>query len=177
MRGFVIVLALATLYSSQALAQTPILKSLPSEVQQRIEGIRESCPSTEHVTKGDEGLQFFTVAGAQAVLVDELSFCGGGVECMHGVNCATGYTHDVAMYIRQGGTWRKLFSVAATEPIFLSVEPDSENPRFRALVLSVHAGWDWGCLVRNKDDPTAWKHEKCDFVVKWDGSKFVHKPL
>ena len=94
MRGFVIVLALATLYSSQALAQTPILKSLPSEVQQRIEGIRESCPSTEHVTKGDEGLQFFTVAGAQAVLVDELSFCGGGVECMHGVNCATGYTQQ-----------------------------------------------------------------------------------
>ena len=175
MKRFATAFALAMLIFSRAPAQAPILKSLPSDVQQRIEGIRELCPSTERVTKGDEGLQFFTVSGAQAVLVDELDFCGGG--CMHGINCATGYTHDVAIYIRQGGTWRKLFSVAATEPIFLSIEPDSENPRFRALVLSVHAGWDWGCPVRNKDDPTAWKHEKCDFLVKWDGSRFVHKPL
>jgi hypothetical protein len=33
------------------------------------------------------------------------------------------------------------------------------------------------CPVRNKNDPTAWKREKCDFVVKWDGTKFVWKPL
>jgi len=26
-------------------------------------------------------------------------------------------------------------------------------------------------------DPTAWKKEKCDFVVKWDGTKFAQKPL
>jgi hypothetical protein len=125
-------------------------------------------------TSGDEGLATFTVSGAQAVVVDELKFCGGG-QCTHGVNCATGYTHSVAIYVRYGNVWRKSFSVDATEPIFLSIEPYADN--FRALVLSVHAGWDLGCPVRNKNDLTAWKREKCDFVVKWDGTKFTHKPL
>ena len=80
MKRFATAFALAMLISSRAPAQAPILKSLPSDVQQRIEGIRESCPSTERVTKGDEGLQFFTVSGAQAVKVFsqtlEQSFAG-----------------------------------------------------------------------------------------------------
>ena len=71
---------------------------------------------------------------------------------MNSVNCATGYTHDVAIYVRQGNVWRKSFSVAATEPIFLSVEP--YGTKFRALVLSVHAGWDLGCPVRGKSGGT-----------------------
>jgi hypothetical protein len=127
------------------------------------------------VTAGDEGLITFTVSGAEAVLVDELSFCGSGFECMRGVNCATGFTHSVDIYVRYGEAWRKSFSVNATEPVFLSVEPYSNT--FRALVLSVHAGWDLDCPVRNKNDLTAWKREKCDFVVKWNGTKFTHKPL
>jgi tetratricopeptide (TPR) repeat protein len=159
-----------------ATTEAPILRSLPSDVQRQIEEVRQSCPpSDEYVTKGDEGLRTFTVSGAQAVLVDELNFCGWGLRCLHGVNCATGFTHSVAIYVRYGKAWRKSFSVDATEHIFLSIEPYSDT--FRALVLSVHAGWDLGCPVRNKNDPTAWKREKCDFVVKWDGSRFVHKPL
>jgi hypothetical protein len=117
-------------------------------------------------------LQTFTVSGAQAVLVDQLNFCGGGLTCVHGVNCATGYTHQVEIYVRRGNAWTKSFSIQATEPIFLSVER-SEKSKFRALVLSVGGGDDiLGCPIRNKNDPIAWKHEKCDFVVKWDGTKF-----
>jgi tetratricopeptide (TPR) repeat protein len=93
-----------------------LLRSLPSDVQKEIKGIRQSCrelgPATSdytppRVTEGDEGLITFTVSGAQAVLIDELNFCGGGGECIHGVNCATGFTHNVAIYIRTGaGTLR-----------------------------------------------------------------------
>jgi hypothetical protein len=168
---------IATLPVPTAETPSPVLRSLPPAVQKEIEQVRESCPLDEKNTSGDEGLQTFTVSGAQAVLVDTLNFCGEGRRCLHSVNCATGYTHSVAIYVRYGNVWRKSFSVDATEPIFLSVEPYAENPKFRALVLSVHAGWDLGCPVRNKNDGTAWKREKCDFVVKWDGTKFTYKPL
>jgi len=104
---------------------------------------------SEKNTSGDAGLQTFTVSGAQAVLVDSLNFCGGQQTCFHGINCATGYTHSVTIDIRRGNAWKKSFSVDATEPVFLSVEPYVENPKFRALVLSVHAG-DLGCPVRDK---------------------------
>jgi hypothetical protein len=186
MKRFIIALGLATLFTSHAIAETAILRSLPSDVQKEIEGLRQSCrelgPATSDytppiVTEGDGGLIKFTVSGAQAVLVDELRFCGGGWECIHGTNCATGFSHDVAIYVRYGNAWKKSFSALATEFIFLSVEPYTEPSKFRALVLSVHAGWDLGCPVRNKNDPTAWKREKCDLVVKWDGTKFVHNLL
>jgi hypothetical protein len=184
LKTVIIALGLATFVNSHAMAEAPILRSLPPDAQKEIERVRQSCrelgPATSDysppgVTEGDEGLITFTVSGAQAVLVDELKFCGSGVECMHGVNCATGFTHSVALYVHYGNVWRKSFFVDATEPIFLSIEPYSNT--FRALVLSVHAGWDLGCPVRNKNDPTAWKREKCDFVVKWDGTKFTYRAL
>jgi hypothetical protein len=179
MRSRIVLLAvgLAGLFACHASAQAPLLSSLPSDVQHKIERVRQSCPSGEPVTEGDDGLQIFTVSGAQAVLVDALNFCGGGVRCIHAVNCATGYTHDVAIYIRDDNVWRRAFFVFATGPIFLSFEPTAD-PNFRVLVLSVHAGeGDLDCPVRNKNNTAAWKYEKCDFVVKWDGTKFVHKPL
>ena len=80
----------------------------------------------------------------------------------------------VEVYVRSGNAWRKALSAYANEPIFLSVEPYAK--KFRVHVLSVGGG-DERCPVRNKNDPTAWKREKCDFVVKWDGMKFVWKPL
>jgi hypothetical protein len=168
--------ALSAAMIAPVAAETSILRSLPSAVQKEIQEVRESCPADEKNTSGDDGLQIFTVSGAQAVLVDSLNFCGGQQTCLHGINCATGYTHSVTIYVRRGNAWKKSFSVHATEPVFLSVEPYVETPKFRALVLSVHAG-DLGCPVRAKDDPTAWKKEKCDFVVKWDGAKFTSKPL
>jgi hypothetical protein len=38
------------------------------------------------------------------------------------VNCATGYTHQVEIYIRRGNGWRKSFSVFATSVIWLGVD-------------------------------------------------------
>ena len=101
--------------------------------------------------------------------------------CLNGVNCATGYTHQVEIYVRHGNGWRKSFSVFATSVIWLSIDLNNDDnvyPQFRALVISVHGGDEvLNCPVRNKSDPTAWKHERCDFVVKWDGTKFIHKLL
>jgi len=156
-----------------------LLRSLPSDVQKEIEGIRQSCrelgPATSdytppRVTEGDEGLITFTVSGAQAVLIDELNFCGGGGECIHGVNCATGFTHNVAIYIRTGKSWKKSLSIFASEPVFLDVERGTG--KFEVLVLNVFAG-DWGCPVRTNAPP----HDSCAAVVKWDGTRFVHKLL
>lgn len=170
--------ALATLLA-EAHAETSFFRSLPAAIQKNIEDIRAECRKADlKTTSGDEGLSFFTLSGMQAVLVDELNFCNDG-QCIHGINCATGYTHQVEIYVRRGNLWAKSFSVQATEPVFLSVDPMPDPlGKFRALVLSVGGGDNvLGCPIRNKNDPTAWKHEKCDFVVKWDGTKFVSKPL
>jgi hypothetical protein len=162
----------ATIAPAEAQQFDNALQTLPANVQKAIKATRDSCPA-EKTTSGDEGLHVFGVSGLDAVLVDELALCGG--ECFKGNNCATGYTHNVTIYVGSGNALKKVFSVEATEPIFVSTEP--YTGKFRALVLSVHAGWDLGCPVRNKNDPTAWKREKCDFVIRWDGSRFVHKPL
>jgi len=168
-------LALAT----PALAEKTVLNTLPKDVQKRIAEVREGCP-TESTTSGDEGLVSFTVSGREGVLIDELALCQGG--CFKGTNCATGYTHDITIYLRAGKTWKKELATDVTEPIFVSTEP-VEPYKFRALVVSVHA---WGdeadktelkCYPRNKNNSTAWKHEKCDYVIKWDGTRFVPKPL
>jgi len=125
----IIAVGLAVLFTSHAFAEAPVLKSLPLNVQKEIEDVRGSCrdigsgATGSTVAEGDEGLRTFTVSGAQAVLIDQLDVCGDGFGCIHGVTCATGYTHDVAIYIRSRDGWRKSFSVAATEPIFLSIEP------------------------------------------------------
>jgi uncharacterized protein len=146
-------------------AQSSIFGTLPAEVQKDIEAIRAACREgpNERNTSGDEGLRTFTVAGAPAVLVDELNFCAGG-ECIHGVNCATGYTHNVAIYVRSGTTWRKALSTFASEPIFLSVDYGTET--FRLMVLHVFSG-DWGCPDRGNS------RGKCPAIVRWNGSKFT----
>jgi hypothetical protein len=111
-----------------------VLQTLPAEAQKDIERVRASCREAGgalRTTSGDEGLIKFTVQGAQAVLVDELNFCDDG-QCNHGINCATGFTHDVAIYIRSGKSWRKALSRSATE---LRVLTDNFAARFDAEYL------------------------------------------
>ena len=73
-----------------------VLQSLPTSVQKRIKEIRERCLAIERenppygTADDDDGLMTFTLSGAQAVLVDELSFCGG--ECYHGCRAGAGGT-------------------------------------------------------------------------------------
>jgi hypothetical protein len=110
-------------FAAEAHSEASVLGSLPTDAQKKIENIRAECREAGLKTpSGDEGLSVFTVSGMQAVLVDALNFCDGG-QCNHGVNCATGYTHSVAIYVRSGNTWRKALSADATEPIFLSADP------------------------------------------------------
>jgi hypothetical protein len=106
-------IALLIMMCLPAIAETPshVLRSLPAAVQKEIGEIRNACPSNEKNTSGDGGLQTFTVSGAQAVLIDELNFCGEGRTCIHSVNCATGYTHQVEIYVRRRNVWTKSFSV------------------------------------------------------------------
>jgi hypothetical protein len=168
-------LALTSLMvEARAETSTSILPTLPAEVQKRINGIRAECRQLQLKTsEGDEGLSLFTVSGAEAVLIDELDLCNDGI-CIHGVNCATGYSHSVEIHVRSGTAWKEALSVDATERIFLSVQPYGDQ--FRALVLSVHGG-DKGCPIRDENDSMAWKREKCEFVIKWDGANFVWTPL
>ncbi len=107
----IIAVGLAALLTSHAFAEASILRSLPPNVQMEIEKIRQSCRETDSstVAEGDEGLKTFSVSGAQAVLIDELNVCGSGFDCIHGVNCATGYTHDRYLRPLQGRVEESFF--------------------------------------------------------------------
>jgi hypothetical protein len=155
-----------------AMAEQPILRTLPAEAQQTIASVREGCSQLDaevRQTSEDEGLIKFVVGGKQAVLVDELNFCGNGTDCYHGVNCATGYTHEPTIYVREGSVWRKAFSTFASEPVRLGTTTSNE---FRLMMMRVFDG-DWGCRVRKPSRP----HATCDAVFKWNGSKFIGKVL
>jgi hypothetical protein len=169
----------AALLSSPAKAEDSVLRTLPTAVQKQIGDIRDACrenlggeeDADVSGLKGDDGLATFTVSGANAVPVDELAFCGG--ECHHGVNCATGFTHDVAIYIRSGKSWRKALSVVASGPTFLDTD---DNGKFNAFVLRVFAG-DKGCQARRS--PIIESRQTCARVLRWDekAKQFVYKPL
>jgi hypothetical protein len=169
-----IIMALAT----PALAETSVLRSLPAEVQRDIEGVRAQCRGLEGVnygTSGDEGLIQFTVSGMSAVLVDSLNLCDG--QCLKGTNCATGYTHQVDIYVRAGNAWRKAFSKDVTEPVLLDAEfTGPPYGKFKALVVKVHAGWEKECPAVTNEG-TEWKRRSCTMVVKWDGTRFTWRPL
>ena len=144
-----------------------------ADIEQVHEACRELGPAPEdytppRVTEGDEGLITFTVSDAQAVLVDQLNFCGDGGECIKPVNCATRFTHAVALYVRSGNGWRTAFSIFASDKVFVSTEYGTE--KFQALVLKVFPG-DWGCPEKEHYRDT------CPVVVKWNGKQFTRKPL
>ena len=169
-----------------------LLQSLPAEVQQQIEDVRAACreylvspdraepkdpnkswmSSTANkvhsVSSGDDGLIQFTVSGAQAVMVSDLELCGG--QCLRGPNCTpTTGGYSVAIYIRSRNTWREAFSTSAIGSVFLSV---NDNDSFKALVLNIFSG-DKNCPTY---DNCYWKWP-CAVVVKWNGTKFIYKPL
>jgi hypothetical protein len=92
----------------------------------------------------------FPILKISICAIDSAYFCGDGTDSIHGVNCATGFTHKV--YVRSRSSWRNVFSMYATEPVFFSL--DSYTERFKALVVSVHGG-DEDCPPRRQD---RWNH-------------------
>jgi hypothetical protein len=185
---------LATAVATHA-EDAPLLRSLPTEVQGEIEGVRARCPeyidsvkgidsvegsdyTPQVVTSGDGGLIQFTLSGAQAVMVDDVELCGGA--SFKGVNYSNRGSHSVVVYVRSRNSWRKILSTDAGEKVFLSVD---DNSGFKALVMSVLGG-NKGCptrpvLVREGGKShvyQSWKHY-CDVVVRWDGTGFTYRPL
>ena len=140
-----------------------------------------STANTVHsVSSEDEGLIQFTVSGARAVMVSDLELCGG--QCLRGANSSNRGAYSVTIYIRSKNAWRKALSTDVAGSVYLSTDWLNNN-KFTAMVLSVPGG--------NKDCPTrdvsvregkdsyvlpAWK-QSCDAVVKWDGKKFIYRPL
>jgi len=172
-KSLIAAIALACALAASASAETQdnsILKSLSPQIQKDIKETRESC-IRGIPTEGDDGLVSFTVSDKPAVLVDELDLFVDE-ETHRGMNYATG-SHTVDIYVRNG-TWKKAFSIDATEYIFLSIGP--YDRKFKNLVLSVHGG-DYGCPLHDKDNGAAWEKEKCDLHIKWDGTKFVSQFL
>ena len=100
---------------------SPVLRSLPAEVQKNIEQVRSSCREywtgrgfeiTPYgpgwASSGDEGLISFTLSGAQAVMVSNLNLCAG--QCLKGVTCSTVPFYEINIYVRTGQAWRNALS-------------------------------------------------------------------
>jgi hypothetical protein len=121
-KTLMIATALMTGAFSSVAAQpsSSVLQSLPAEVQKEIEDVRAACRkyldemgidasqtwgtpdanAIPAVSSGDEGLEVFTVSGAQAVMVNILELCGG--QCLKGANCSNRGSYSVAIYLRSG---------------------------------------------------------------------------
>jgi hypothetical protein len=180
-------LLIATALTGWALSQSaaqktsPVLHSLPAEVQKNIEGVRAASRAYWNdrgiadssdvppflVSSGDDGLISFTLSGAQAIMVDDPALCGG--QCVKGATCTTVGSYGLNIYVRTDHGWSNALSTMAGGPVFLSTDKE-DYTTFKALVLHVSGADNKRCQVK-------WWKQYCDMVVKWDGKKFTFKPL
>jgi hypothetical protein len=181
--------SLTALAFSVAHAETPspVLQSLPAEVQKHIEDVRSGCRETlkgldedaTNISSGDDGLVQFTLSGALAVMVSDLKLCGG--RCVKGFSCNTaGY--NMAVYVRSGSSWKTVHEDGVRsydDDIFWSVPlhgAEGDVPAFGAMVLRI-PGDRKNCPKGQHDmlmkayGPSAWK-QLCDVIVRWNGTKF-----
>ncbi len=156
--------ALATLMTHGAHAQDPpetyILRSLPADVQEKIEAVRSGCQEqlkNIDLSSPSQGLTLFSLSGAQAVMVNYLDVCDG--KYVKYVNGSTWGSYYVAIYIRSGTTWREVFLSPISGTVFLSVD---DHNHFKAMVVSIR-----------KEKRSAAR----DVIMKWNGTKFTYKPL
>jgi len=164
-------------------AASPVLQSLPAEVQKDIEETRASCRSVDidtlAVTSGDDGLIQFLLGDRKAVLVDPIVLCGG---CYKGYNCSNRGTRDVRVYALLGNAWRKvpfLETASITGDVFVSYVPGKYRPggqKLNALVVDLFFG-NKQCPTRRAGSMSeqSWEARSC--VVRWNGTKFTYKPL
>ena len=166
-----------------------VLRSLPAEVKEHIEdvqracreyieGVRKGCPecrNESNLPEGDYALTQFTLRGRKAVMVNDMTICGG--ECLRGANCTNRNSYDISIYVRSGSGWRRVFKETAQGDTFLSLDSGlevSNNDRFRMLAIRIFSG-NKQCPVKEKG-PWAWKLS-CDATVTWEGTKFMIKPI
>jgi hypothetical protein len=174
-------LAVLAIPVAHAETQSPVLQSLPAEVQKNIEQVRTACretlagydDDTTKITSGDNGLVQFTLSGALAVMVDNLKLCGGN--CYKGSNCHTG-GHDMAIYVRSGSTWKTAYEGGVrsySDDILVWLDSTRSPPAFRAMVLGIY-GTSEDCPKRVRR--TFWK-ETCWVIVRWNGTRFTYEAL
>jgi hypothetical protein len=181
-RLFLITTALTSLMAGAVHAQSDssILRSLPAEVQKDIEETRTSCRSTDNeINSGDSGLIQFLLGDRKAVLVDDIVLCGG---CYKGYNCTNRGTRDVRVYALFGNAWRKipfLETASITGDVFVSYVPGKYRPegqKLNALVVDLYEG-NKECPTRRAASASAQSYEARSCVVRWNGTKFIYKPL
>ena len=109
----------------------------------------------------DAGLTLFTLSGGlQAVMVNHYELCDG--KYFKGANYNNRGGHLVSIFVRYGKTWKKALEEDVHD-VFLSLSGGAnDNAKFRAVVLSI---------LQAKGTPDR------DVVVRWNGTKFVYKPL
>jgi hypothetical protein len=175
--------ALVAALSPAAMAEdqsTPssVLRSLPAEVKGHIDDLQKACRELRedsYLPEGDYALTQFTLRGRKAVMVNDMTICGG--ECLRGANCTNRNSYYISIYVRTESGWRRVFKEEAQGETFLSLDSgleDSSNDRFRLLAIRIFSG-NKQCPVREKG-PMAWKLS-CDATVTWNGNKFVIKPI
>lgn len=180
------ILVVLAMVATFAQAQSLISSTFPPDLARKLEVMRSTCreyaktidePSNPLYNKvGDDGLAFFEVAGHQGVAIDTLHVCGDGQQCLKGVNCATGYTHTVEIYVNSNG-WKKVFGDEVTEPIHLTI--DRATGELKSMAFKI-AGWDDAkCRVpahiKRKHGATSWKAYACDYLLKWRNDRFVYE--
>jgi hypothetical protein len=183
-RTLTTVASLAALVISVAHAEapSPVLQSLPAEVQKNIEEIRAGCRAYWNargiadssdvlpflVSSGDDGLISFTLSGTQAIMVSDQALCGD--QCLTGATCSNDVgTYGLNIYVRTDHAWSNALSTMVFGPVFLSTDKE-DYTKFKTLVLHVSGADNKHCQVK-------WWKRHCDIVVKWDGKKFTFKPL
>jgi hypothetical protein len=173
----------ASAYTGATQEAASLLESLPAEVQKGIEEIRASCRSVDvetlAVTSGDSGLIQFLLGDRKAVLVDDIVLCGG---CYKGYNCSNRGTRHVRVYALFGNAWRKvpfLETASITGDVFVSYVPGKYRPegqKLNALVVDLYEG-NKECPTRRAASASAQSYEARSCVVRWNGTKFIYKPL
>ena len=162
----------------EAKSSSPILKSLPAEVQKHIEETRARCQqAADNVPSGDVGLVTFTLSGNQAVLIDPKLLCDG---CYHGFNCTNRDARDVRVYVLFRDAWKKVLSNGnITGDIFVSNKPGAYRPQgqeLNALVVDLYSG-NKECPTRQAASASAQSYEARSCVVRRNGARFTYKPL
>jgi hypothetical protein len=188
-RTLLIATALMTWALSPSAAQddSPVLHSLPAEVQKNIEDTRAACraylndrgiadASDFLLSSGDVGLISFALSGAQAVMVSNLKLCGG--QCLDKVNCDNRGGSEIIIYVRAGSTWKTAYEDSPIGDVFLSLDWSRDPPAFRAMVLNIQAA-SKECPKRYRDRLIRIRGFKwpCDVIVRWNGAKFTYDAL
>jgi hypothetical protein len=102
---------------------------------------------------------------------------GGAV--LRTIKCAADYMLTLPhRHVEANNGWRHAATLIFAEDIYLSFEPGgkADGQEFNALVGKLLVG-NKGCPTRDAPDMHTQAREARPCVVKWNGTKFVYKPL